>query len=120
MADAWSVVVDREPEWDDYSRAEAVASLIVDQFRCRNCGVEGALTEIPKATRHWKWGDGRKFEVTQWRCLACAAEETVRRDFLRQHEKTEPVAGSFHVTDGIRFAVTELDTTQGVAHGGPS
>lgn len=108
MGDAWSVLVTREPEWDDYDRAEAVASLNVDMLRCRQCGVEGALTAIPKATRHWTWGDGRRFEVTQWRCLACAAEQTITRDFLRDHENHKPVKGVFSPTDGIRFLVNEI------------
>lgn len=118
MVDAWSVIVTREPEWDDYTRAEAIASLTVDQYRCRSCGVAGALTEIPKATKHWTWGDGRKFEVLQFRCLACAAEQTVSRDFNTLHEKHKPAPGVFAPGDGVRWVVQEITDDEEVTRDG--
>ena len=109
MADAWSVVVTREPEWDDYTRGEALADLEVDLARCSECGVEGAVVAVPAATRHWTWGDGRKFEVTSYRCLSCAALDTVKRDATAEAEKHKAVRGVYAPLDGLRLVVRPVD-----------
>lgn len=109
MTDAWSVVVTREPEWDDYARTEAIADLEVDVTRCRSCGVEGAMVAVPSATRHWTWGDGRTFEVAQYRCLACAAMDTIRRDTETEFSKHKPTKGVYAPSDGLRLVVSPVD-----------
>lgn len=110
MGDAWSVIVTREPEWDDYTRAEAIADLDVDSFRCKECGVEEAFVPIPQATRHWTWVDGRKFEVQQFRCLACAAIDTIKRDLQMDSENKKPTRGVFANEDGLRLIVKPYES----------
>lgn len=118
MGQAWSVVVTREPEWDQYARTEAVAALAADRYRCKSCGVAGALVPVPAEDRDWTWGDGRVFRVAAYRCLACAAETTVSRDFTRRYEQDKPAGGVLFPTDGVRFQVSEIE--QEVTHGGAS
>lgn len=105
MTDAWSVVVTREPEWDDYTRAEAIADLEVDRTRCRECGVEGAFEAVPGTDRFWTWLDGRRFLVQQFRCLSCAAIDTIKRDVEAEHEGKKPQRGVYSPTDGLRIVV---------------
>ena len=112
MSDAWSVVVTREPEWDDYTRSEAIADLEVDRTRCPECGQEGTFEPIPTATRHWTWLDGRVFEVQQFRCLACAAVDTIRRDFEKDQEGKTPARGVYAPSDGLRLVVHPLNETR--------
>lgn len=79
-------------------------------MRCEGCGTEGNFELIPRATRHWTWGDGRVFEVEQFRCLTCAALDTVRRDVQAEAEKHEPRRGQYAPTDGLRFVARPLET----------
>lgn len=109
MTDAWSVIVTREPEWDDYTRAEAIADLEVDGLRCPECHQEDTFIPVPTATRHWTWLDGRKFEVKQYRCLACAALDTIKRDFDMENHDRKPQKGVYAPGDGLRLVVKKLD-----------
>jgi hypothetical protein len=109
MVDAWSVIVTREPEWDEYTRSEAIADLEVDRMRCGECGQEGTFEPVPNSTRHWTWLDGRVFEVQQFRCLACAALDTIKRDFDNDQRGKDPVKGVYAPGDGLRLVVHPLN-----------
>lgn len=112
MSDAWSVVVTREPEWDDYTRAEAIADLEVDRLRCSECGQEGTFEQVREADRFWTWLDGRRFLVQQFRCLACAAVDTIKRDIERENEGKKPQPGVYQPTDGLRVVVKPYPVDQ--------
>lgn len=100
-------VVHREPEWDDYARAEAVALVLDDRRTCKRCGAVGAMVPLDPAELPVTWPGGRTFVVRQYRCLGCASLDLVQRDHDQAHRdhKTEP--GKYAPGDGYRIAVDE-------------
>lgn len=110
MADAWSTVVTREAEWDDYARSQVMALATWEAGRCSSCGNYDCLVPLKADLRHVTWGqhDGRKFAVEQYRCLACGAADIIKRDWLARHEKDEPKPGQFAAADGRQFRARPL------------
>lgn len=97
-------IVTREPEWDDYARAEALALLADDDRRCNECGLPMTYELIdggPKVT----WPDGRAYQVKVLRCQGCGARDIVRRDYDRKHKAHEHVEGKASPGDGLRLSV---------------
>lgn len=97
----------REPEWDDYSRAEAIAAVEAERYRCRECGAHDAMVPIPGTERDVTWPDGRRFRVEQYRCLSCASREIIDRDLAIAEAKIEPTPGRYIASDGRRITATE-------------
>lgn len=110
MADAWSTVVTREPEFDDYTRSRILALGVYEAVRCPNCGNWDALVPLKTATRHVTWDehDGRKVEVAQFRCVFCGAADLIRRDWNAQHEKDKPTTGQAAAGDGRMFVARPI------------
>lgn len=73
--------------------------------RCPTCHNYDSLVLLPDDTRHVTWDEhgGRKFEVAQYRCLACASSDLVKRDWNTAHEKDKPTTGSYSPGDGRMF-----------------
>lgn len=105
MADAWSTVVEREPEFDDYTRSRIMALHLWEAGRCPNCHNYDCLVELKSSALDYVWDDlnGERFAVRQYRCLACASADVVRRDFNTRHENHKPVAGQASPADGRMF-----------------
>lgn len=110
MADAWSTVVHREPEWDDRARNEAIGLLVAEQTACPSCGLlmEDVTAEMRREARNVSWGDGRKFEVRVYRCLGCMASTLIERDFRNKHKDHKEVPGVYSPTDGVRFRASQI------------
>jgi len=106
MADAWTVVVTREPEWDDYDRAEAIAAVYEAQTRCHRGHSPDQMVELVTAERNVRWPDGRLFRVRQFRCLGCASVEFRERESQRTDPK--PVEGVYAPSDGRRTIADEI------------
>lgn len=79
--------------------------------KCPQCGNYGVLIELPRDRRHvtWEDHDGRVMDVRQYRCLACAAVDLIRRDWHKKHESEKPQAGRAAAGDGRIFAAQPLD-----------
>lgn len=78
--------------------------------RCPNCHNYDCLVPLKRDTRHvtWEEHDSRKFEVVQYRCLACGAGALIERDWRAQHEKDKPVTGQASPADGRLFVTRPL------------
>lgn len=72
MADAWSTVVEREPEWSEGDRAEAEALAHIEAGKCP-CGCGQQMEQ--SMSRDWNWS------VEHRKCFAGAALDQVRREF---------------------------------------
>lgn len=118
MADAWSTVVEREPEWDERARGEALALIADERTTCHACGLVMAdiTSELRTEARNVAWGDGRKFEVRVYRCLGCMARTLVERDFTKQHEDHKPQPRVYSPTDGVRFRVQQISQKESDGH----
>ena len=103
MADAWSTVVTREPEFDDYTRSRILALAAWEARRCSTCGNYESLVPLKTDLRHVTWPDGEVFAVDQYRCLACGSAEIIKRDYQSDHEKDKPTRGQFAAGDGRMF-----------------
>lgn len=100
-------MIHREPEWDDYSRAEAIGLVLDERRTCSKCGLIDCY-EALDATTHIGWDDGRKYTVKQFRCLGCGALELVQRDTDKKHGEVEKVPGRYHPGDGLRMTVEPM------------
>ncbi len=109
MAEAWSTVVTREPEWDDYARAEAMAEYEAHRMTCRNCGLSESMRPIRKLDRYVNWGDGSRVHVKAYRCLSCMATALVERDQGNAEKDHKTPAGLFAPGDGRRFVATKIE-----------
>lgn len=70
QADAYYVIVEREPEWDEPSRARAMALLEYEEGTCPcGCGQQMSVSHRPDTV----------FLVDTWKCTAGAAIEQQRR-----------------------------------------
>lgn len=98
----------REPEWDAYARAEAIAGIQAERYRCGSCGIPDAMVEIKNADRLVTWPDGRKFMVKQYRCMACASEQVIDRGLAEAEADHKPKSGVAAPADGRRLTVTEI------------
>ena len=103
MADAWSTVVTREPEFDDYTRSRILALAAWEARRCSTCGNYESLVPLKTDLRHVTWPDGEVFAVDQYRCLACGSAEIIKRDAAKAHEKDKAITGQFAWADGRMF-----------------
>jgi hypothetical protein len=103
--------VTRESEWDDYTRSRVMALIAYEALVCPDCGNFKTLVELPDAERKTTWDehDGRRFVVTQYRCLACASVDAVKRAWLEKHaddgkKPRPPDQGDGLPIDGLKFA----------------
>lgn len=110
MVDAWSTIVTREPEWDDYGRARAMALGESERLRCPTCQNYDALVPLKSDLRYVRWAEhgNRRVEVAQYRCIYCGASELVRRDWEARHEKDKPVEGRAAPGDGRMFVARPI------------
>lgn len=112
-------VVSREPEWDDHSRAEALAAVQLENLTCRRCGqyMSQVMAKSEDDSPVVVWRSGKAYRVLELRCEACASLETVERDASeadKKHEKQSPPArGRAQPKDGRRFVAKETDDPRG-------
>lgn len=111
MADAWSTVVEREPEYDDYTRSRVMALLAWEAGRCPKCRSYDSLVPLPKELRHvtWEEHNGRKVEVAQVLCVVCGAADLVQRMWSERHAKDKPIPGQAAPADGRQFVAYPAD-----------
>jgi hypothetical protein len=103
MADAWSTVVTREPEWDDYGRAEIYALIAYESGQCPRCGNYDVLVPQPKATdRTAEAPDGRQFDAAAYRCVSCALKDLAERVWRQSNQGAGEPNGP-HPSDGLMF-----------------
>lgn len=112
MADAWSTVVTREPEWDDYTRSRVLALAAWEARRCSSCGNYESMVPLKSDLRHVTWPDGQVFAVEQYRCLACGSADLIKRDWQTAHEKDKPTTGQHAAGDGRMFVARPVDDTK--------
>lgn len=93
-------VVEREPEWDDYSVSQALAYAAWRNACCGSCGQTGGFREFPSDARDVTWPDGTKVRVSVLRCLFCGAQDAVRGDWQAQHENDKRIPGQAMDADG--------------------
>lgn len=103
MADAWSTVVTREPEYDDFSRSQIFALMAWESRICPSCRNFDTLVPAGKDERTAITPDGRVFEVQMHRCLACGVEELVRREWREVHKDDRPSDTGALASDGLLF-----------------
>lgn len=110
MSDAWSTVVDRKSEWNDYTRDRVYALMAYEAQQCPGCGNYDTLVPLDKDLKHvtWTQHDGRKIEVRQMRCVACGAADLVKRDAAERHKDDKPATGRAAWADGRMFATRPL------------
>lgn len=103
MADAWSTVIEREPEYDDFTRSEILALMAWESNVCPKCGNYDSMRPAGKASQHAIGPNGETFEVQFHRCSACGLEELVRREFNDAHKDDHPNASGALASDGLIF-----------------
>lgn len=103
MADAWSTVIEREPEYDDYSRSSILALMAWESRCCPKCGNYMSIVPQGNADRHVTTADGRTFEVQLHRCLPCGLEEVVRREWHDSQKNAPAIPGGALASDGLIF-----------------
>lgn len=79
--------------------------------QCPNCHNYDCLVELESDLRHYVWDDlnGETFEVRQFRCLACAAADVVKRDWNERHKDDKPVTGHASPADGRMFVSRQAE-----------
>ena len=87
MADAWTSVVETEPEWDDNTRG-LVEGLALYDLHVHRCGLHSSILEDPETYRF-------TFEVDDCAvCAAMAAKHRVLADedaaWLKAHPEAKP------------------------------
>lgn len=104
-------VVTRESEWDDYTRSRVLALAAYEGQQCPNCGNYMTLVDLPANLLHVRWAehDNRKFAVGQYRCLACASADTVKRSWSERHGDEKPQPGQAAAGDGLMFMARPID-----------
>ena len=103
MADAWSTVVEREPEYDEHGQAEILALMAWESRCCPACGNYMTVVSQGAAERNVTSADGRTFSVQMHRCLPCGLEEVVRREWHEAHKDDKPNAAGALASDGLIF-----------------
>lgn len=102
MAEAWTVEVTREPEWDDISRNEAEALyLYPGTLSPTGCG--HTLTEAQ---------DQRPWNVKTFVCGACRQSAIADRHYADEHEDAKPNPDGSLPTDGFAVWVEPPDTEE--------
>lgn len=73
---------------------------------CPTCKNYMTLVDLPSALREVTWDDhdGRRFEVVQFRCLACASADAVKRAWSDRYGEKKPEPGQAGPGDGLMFA----------------
>lgn len=109
MAEAWSTVVTREPEWDDFSRERVEALMALDHRTCPSC--QNYMTLDPQGPTSWTVTapDGRKFVIEALRCVTCGLEEMARRQWGDQHKDDKPNASGALASDGLMLVAQPKD-----------
>lgn len=117
MANAWSTVVTKHSDFDDYTRSRIFALMAWEAGKCPSCGNYDSLVELPADKRHVTWAqhDGTVLEVLQYRCLPCASKELVQRDFAEKHKDDKAAPGNFIEADGRVFIARPANETEGGA-----
>ena len=106
MADAWTTVVTREPEYDADSRARVLALMAWESNRCPKCHNYDSIEPVPTAEQGVvTWPNGRAFRIHQYRCQACGALEIFQRHWTAEHEKDKPFPGQAMPIDGLMTVV---------------
>lgn len=101
------MVVTREPEWDDYTRAEALAGVYEAERRCPRGHDPDQMIELTSAERNVRWaGEDRVFRTRMFRCLGCASIDLREREAARTDPK--PVNGIYAESDGRRTIAEEI------------
>lgn len=95
----------RQPEFDEYTRQEAIAAVLDDKRTCSGCGLTDQFVRVKGDDREVTWGDGRVLYVEAHRCLGCMAIDLITRDFNRRTENKKPTPGVYAPGDGIRRRV---------------
>jgi len=87
-----------------------MAYLLWESRRCPTCKNYDSIVEFGPALRDVTWEEhgNRVYRVHQYRCLACGASDLIQRDWMRKHEKDEPLAGQSAAADGRMFAARPL------------
>lgn len=105
MADAWSTVVTREPEYDEHTRAQLTALQLWDAQCCPVCGNHGSLVPQGSTDRTARAPDGTRFEVLMYRCVACGIKDLASRLWREDHKEDQPTAEGALAADGLTFIV---------------
>lgn len=73
--------------------------------QCPNCKNYDCLVPLPNEVRKVRWEkhDDRRFEVAQFRCLACASADAVKRAWSEKHKDDKPESGKASPGDGLMF-----------------
>ena len=104
MAQAWTVVVTTEPEWDARTAGLAEGLAQYDQDCCPGCGLHKAILDDP---------DRHRFEFDETLCSVCAASAVKQRlldeadqDWDKKHENVR--AGRQRPYDGRHVRLRQL------------
>lgn len=88
MAQAWTVVVTTEAEWDARTAGQVEALAQHDEDCCPGCGLHRSVLDDP---------DRNRFEFDESTCEVCAAQALKQRllaevdeDWERQHKDAKP------------------------------
>lgn len=103
MADAWSTVVTKEPEYDDFTRSQVLAMLAWESYCCPKCGNYDSMRPAGKAGPTVDGPHGETFEVQLHRCDSCGLEEMVRRQWHEAHKDDKPNFSGALASDGLIF-----------------
>lgn len=102
-------MVTRESEWDGYSLSQALAYTAWLKSKCGTCGQTGGFRAVKHDDRDVTWPDGTVARVSAVRCLYCGAEQAVRGDYDKAHEKDERVTGRAMDRDGRLWVAHKPD-----------
>ena len=103
MADAWSTVVAREPEYDELGQSEILALMAWESRCCPSCSNYDSFVPQGEAPQDVRTPDGRTFTVQLHRCLACGLEEMVRREWNDSQKHAPSYPGAALASDGLIF-----------------
>lgn len=103
MADAWSTVIEREPEWDEYTQSRVLAYIAYQSRCCPSCGNYQSMVPAGEDKRTVAGPDGQVFKVQMQRCVACGLEELVRREWHAAHKDEVPNQTGALSGDGLSF-----------------
>lgn len=102
MADAWSTIVTREPEYDDITRSRVLALAAWESKRCPKCHNYGSVVSLPTTDAGLvTWPDGSAFRIHQYKCQACGALAIFERHWAAEHENDKPFPGEAMPIDGL-------------------
>lgn len=101
MADAWTTVVVREPEWDDLTRNQHLAKRAYDREVDPGCGLHKSILENPA---------DHQFVFETPTCAICREIERQQRmiadrdnKWLEQFKGKTPPADEYRPADGVHL-----------------